>query len=112
MVLSPNKDKHELNLLAVLVPCYIYYHLNHCLAQENVLQPNQRLLLQNCSNFCSFLQHMPCSSGHNCTQSDHCKQMEKFEKCKQVCIHTMWQPQMKKEVEMIDPEEVCFQHSK
>jgi hypothetical protein len=38
--------------------------------------------------------------------------MERIEKCKQVCVNTMWQPQEIEEVEIIDPEEHCFQHSK
>ena len=97
---------------AVLIPGFIYYQLNFSQSNENDLQPNQRLLLQNCSNLCSFLQHVPCSSGQNCSQSDLCLKMERIEKCKQVCVNTMWQPQEIEEVEIIDPEEHCFQHSK
>ena len=39
-----------------------------------------------------------------------------MDKCQQDCVNTMWQhleeEKEKKEVEIIDPEEVCFQHSK
>ena len=97
---------------AVLVPGFIYFQLNFSQSDENVLQPNQRSLLQNCSNLCSFLHHVPCSSGLNCSLSDLCQKMEKIEKCQQVCANTLWQTLELTEVEIIDPEEVCFQHSK
>ena len=38
-----------------------------------------------------------------------------MDKCKQDCVNTMWQhleEEKKEEEEIIDPEEVCFQHSK
>ena len=113
-ILSPqtNKQTNKYIYPAVLIPGYIYYQLNFSQSNENDLQPNQRLLLQNCSSICSFLQHVPCSSGPNCSQSDLCLKMEKLEKCKQFCVNTMWQPLEMKEVEIIDPEEVCFQQRK
>ena len=98
--------------LAVLLPGYIYYQLNFSQSDVRVIHFDQRLLLQNCSNMCSFLQHVPCSSGLNCSQSDLCQKMEKMKKCQQVCVNTLWQPQELTKVEIIDPEEVCFQHTK
>ena len=112
---SSNQFFNMEKLAALLIPGYILYQ--HSSSTQSLLQPNQISLVENCTMVCSFLQQIPCSAGQNCSLRELCRRKEAVEKCEHDCVETMWQfvkeeEEDKEMLEIMDPENDCFQHSK